>query len=83
MTIEEVKQEMACSEVKEGKDFNGEKVLIPVYKQLSYIGIPLYAFGDGTKNGWEIGDEKKCFAYFDSQNKKSILANKMREKRSG
>jgi len=82
MTVEEVKQEMSCRTVKEGVDFGKEKVLVPVYESAGTIGTPLYAFGDGNKNGWEVGDTDKCFRYFDLINKKAIYKNRLAEKRN-
>lgn len=64
MTKDEARTAMAAESVKAGKDYRGEKVLAPVYSQVSYIGVPLFAFGDGSEDGWEVGDAKKCFAYY-------------------
>lgn len=41
-----VVKKLGASSYKEGKEWNGHKVYVPVYSKMSYVGLPLVIFDD-------------------------------------
>ena len=79
MTKEEARIEMLADGLKPVKDYRGKKVLEPRYNQMMYIGLPMYAVGDGSPDGWEIARGKEGYKIYLYQLKEKAKERRRRK----
>ena len=59
--ILEVVKQMGAETYKQGKEWNGNKVYVPVYARTSYVGLPLVIFED--ENGLRLSTPDEAIDY--------------------
>ena len=64
--IQELAFDLKASSVKRGKDWNGYKVFVPVYRKRCIIGLPYVILVKGDEA--RISTEEESFAYLDFEN---------------
>lgn len=52
---------MGAKSYKQGEDWNGNKVYIPVYSKTAFIGLPLVIFED--ENGFRLSTPEEAIDY--------------------
>lgn len=57
----EVVKKMGAKSYKQGEDWNGNKVYIPVYSKTTFVGLPLVIFED--EKGFRISTPEEAIDY--------------------
>ena len=67
--------ELGAYKAKKGKDWNGYKVFIPLYRGNPIIGLPLVILQKGDDA--RISTNQESFEYLDFANNNTLLDNKI------